>query len=263
MKFHEKLYKLRKEKGMSQEALSQQLHTSRQAVSKWESGQGFPDTEKLLMLGNIFEVSMDYLLKDNDEQTENSMNGYYVSKEMAHAFIDSEKRLNGLISYGAGFMILSGIPYAVFQNQENLRIISMAILIAIGVAILIMGALKDVQKYKVFRREVLLFDAQFLKELTIEYNQHHRKLIAVAFFGAMLLVIGFIPIVMVVRDYIQMDVLGPWYALCFLLIAIGFICFVVAISSIETYQLLVKNSEYTNRLFVKLRWKIRNYLEYL
>ncbi|MGC3792448.1 helix-turn-helix domain-containing protein, partial [Priestia aryabhattai] len=64
MTFGEKLFKLRKEKGLSQEALAEKVNTTRQAISKWENGQGFPETEKLLMLGNIFEVSIDYLLKD-------------------------------------------------------------------------------------------------------------------------------------------------------------------------------------------------------
>lgn len=49
MAFGEKLFKLRKEKGLSQEDLAEKLNTSRQAISKWENGQGFPETEKLLV----------------------------------------------------------------------------------------------------------------------------------------------------------------------------------------------------------------------
>ena len=64
MTFGEKLFKLRKEKGLSQEQLAWQVNTTRQAVSKWENDQGFPETEKLMMLGNIFSVSIDYLLKN-------------------------------------------------------------------------------------------------------------------------------------------------------------------------------------------------------
>ncbi len=43
--FGNKLYQLRKSKGISQEALAEQLNTSRQAISKWENNQGFPETE--------------------------------------------------------------------------------------------------------------------------------------------------------------------------------------------------------------------------
>lgn len=69
MTFGEKLFKLRKDKGFSQEALAEQLNTTRQAISKWENNQVYPETDKLLMLSNIFEVSVDSLLKENAEQT--------------------------------------------------------------------------------------------------------------------------------------------------------------------------------------------------
>ena len=68
MKFNEKLQKLRKEKGMSQEALADELGVSRQAVSKWENGQVYPETEKLIQLGRLFHVSIDYLLNEENEQ---------------------------------------------------------------------------------------------------------------------------------------------------------------------------------------------------
>lgn len=92
MSFGEKLFKLRKEKGLSQESLAEQLGTTRQAISKWENNQGFPETEKLLQLSNIFETSVDFLLKD--EQTSKDINekGYYVSKEMATAYIANQKK---------------------------------------------------------------------------------------------------------------------------------------------------------------------------
>ena len=71
MSLGEKIFKLRKEKGISQEALAEQIGTTRQAISKWENNQGFPETEKLLQLSNIFEVSTDYLLKDENENESN------------------------------------------------------------------------------------------------------------------------------------------------------------------------------------------------
>ena len=56
MNLGEKIYKLRKEKGLSQEALAEFVGTTRQAISKWENNQGYPETEKLLLLSNVFEV---------------------------------------------------------------------------------------------------------------------------------------------------------------------------------------------------------------
>ena len=68
MKFHEKLQELRKQKGLSQEALAERLDVSRQAVSKWESGQTYPETEKLILISEIFGVTLDSLVKDGPVQ---------------------------------------------------------------------------------------------------------------------------------------------------------------------------------------------------
>mgnify|MGYP003205971205 CR=1 FL=1 len=93
MTFGEKLFKLRKEKGLSQEQLAWQVNTTRQAVSKWENDQGFPETEKLMMLGNIFSVSIDYLLKNGGEAHSPAADGYYVSREKAQSWLSHESRL--------------------------------------------------------------------------------------------------------------------------------------------------------------------------
>ena len=65
MTFGEKLKFLRKQKGFSQERLSQQLTVSRQAISKWELGESLPDTENVIQLSKLFSVSIDFLLNDN------------------------------------------------------------------------------------------------------------------------------------------------------------------------------------------------------
>lgn len=64
----EKLIDLRRKAGLSQEQMAQQLDVSRQAVSKWETGESLPDTNKLLAIGRLLGVTVDYLL--DDEQTE-------------------------------------------------------------------------------------------------------------------------------------------------------------------------------------------------
>lgn len=67
MALSEKLYALRKKSGFSQEQLAEQLGVSRQAISKWESGQSVPESDKLVAISNYFNVSVDYLLKENNE----------------------------------------------------------------------------------------------------------------------------------------------------------------------------------------------------
>lgn len=66
MSISEKIFNLRKESGMSQEAFAEKLGVSRQSVSKWESGVSLPETDKILAISELFSVSTDYLLKDDD-----------------------------------------------------------------------------------------------------------------------------------------------------------------------------------------------------
>ena len=70
MAFSEKLYQLRRQSGLSQEQLAEKLNVSRQAISKWESGQSFPEAEKLLAISDYFQVSLDGLMKDEAQPPE-------------------------------------------------------------------------------------------------------------------------------------------------------------------------------------------------
>ena len=65
MTFGEKLLQLRKEHGLSQEELAEQLNVSRQAISRWEGGSSLPDTVYVVKLSKLFAVTTDYLLHDD------------------------------------------------------------------------------------------------------------------------------------------------------------------------------------------------------
>ena len=60
------LYELRRKAGLSQEEFAEKLSVSRQAVSKWERGEAYPDTENLIMISNMFGVTIDELLKSEN-----------------------------------------------------------------------------------------------------------------------------------------------------------------------------------------------------
>lgn len=68
MNISEKISSLRKEKGISQEALAEALGVSRQSVSKWESGDVLPDSDKIVSMSSFFDVTTDYLLKDDEDR---------------------------------------------------------------------------------------------------------------------------------------------------------------------------------------------------
>lgn len=78
MTFGEKLQKLRKEKGWTQEQLASQISVSRQSLSKWELDASLPDTEHIIQLSKLFNVSTDYLLmeetaNDHKQSPDNSL----------------------------------------------------------------------------------------------------------------------------------------------------------------------------------------------
>lgn len=64
----DKLAKLRKENNYTQEQLAEILGVSRQSISKWESGIMYPETDKLIRMSELFDCSLDYLLKDSEEE---------------------------------------------------------------------------------------------------------------------------------------------------------------------------------------------------
>lgn len=64
MTFGEKLQSLRQKAGMSQDALAERLDVSRQAVSRWERGETMPETEKVVLLADLFGVTTDHLLRE-------------------------------------------------------------------------------------------------------------------------------------------------------------------------------------------------------
>ena len=68
MTLSEKLQNLRRAAGLSQEALAEQLGVTRQAVSKWETGEGKPDIDNLLPLAKLLHTTVDYLLDDSAQE---------------------------------------------------------------------------------------------------------------------------------------------------------------------------------------------------
>ena len=93
MSLAEKIILQRKKQGWSQEELADRMDVSRQAVSKWESSQSVPDMEKVVMLSNIFGVTTDYLLKDEEGEAFHSEkisdSKRYVSAEEACRYLDT------------------------------------------------------------------------------------------------------------------------------------------------------------------------------
>ena len=84
MKLHEKIFNQRKLKGFSQEELAEKLGVSRQAVSKWETGEALPEITKLKGLAEVFGVTTDYLLNDNESDVNTAFYSHFSSFTIRH-----------------------------------------------------------------------------------------------------------------------------------------------------------------------------------
>lgn len=258
MNFGEKLLKLRKEKGLSQEALAEMLNTSRQAISKWENSQGFPETEKLLMIGNIFNVSIDYLLKESAENNDGKKDGYYVSREMAEGFLLSSQKTANHVGIGFGLLALAFEPYFILGATSLLGVLLIIIIATLGIiSFATLGF--DQGQYTVLKKEILLFDSNYFKELTTRYEGFKRKHLGTTVFGACLLAIGFLAFAL--EKKLEMGILVPYYPIFIFLIAVGLSLSIRIVTIASAYQLLIHNNEHTNRFGFKLKQKIKKKLD--
>lgn len=122
MQFCDKLIQVRREKGYSQEQLANLLNVSRQAVSKWEAGNSLPELEKLIALADIFNVSVDYLVRDTleDRETESiqesNIDTQAVLEQLQEIKISIKKR--DLYEYKSEKTIL-GLPLVHIKLARN------------------------------------------------------------------------------------------------------------------------------------------------
>ena len=94
MEFHNKLYNLRKQKGLSQEEIANRLNVSRQTISKWEVGDATPDMKKLIAISDMFEISLDELVMDKvpTQIGENSFKSEIAIKLKEKVLTDENKK---------------------------------------------------------------------------------------------------------------------------------------------------------------------------
>lgn len=112
MAFSKQLIHLRNTRGMSQEELAAMMDVTRQSVSKWETDQTYPDSEKLIKLSEIFEVSTDYLLKGTDTEITDSHHNSQASIQMSaevNDILDHVHQMSGTKRKMIGLALLAGI----------------------------------------------------------------------------------------------------------------------------------------------------------
>ncbi|ATD01505.1 helix-turn-helix domain-containing protein [Pseudoalteromonas spongiae] len=150
----EKIITLRKQLGWSQEELAEKMGVSRQSVSKWESTNSIPDLNKIIKLAELFNVSTDFLLKDEIETAEHleerDNDLTQISLEQAIDYVNTKKAQAILTAKGVAFFVCSAVPLfflLALANNNSIGlnkntavvfgIISIFILIAAGVRLVI------------------------------------------------------------------------------------------------------------------------------
>ena len=110
MEFNEKLQQLRKGRGITQEELAAKLYVSRTAISKWESGRGYPNIESLKAISTFFGVTLDELLSTDEAIT--------IAED------DSKNKRNGFLSLACGLIdicavLLLFLPFFAQRTGES------------------------------------------------------------------------------------------------------------------------------------------------
>ncbi len=93
MNIAEKIIKLRKTNGWSQEDLAEKLYVSRQAISRWENGTALPDAENILQISKLFNVTTDYLLND-DYKSDSDIPAVQTATKETEDLFSRKKRLH-------------------------------------------------------------------------------------------------------------------------------------------------------------------------
>jgi len=232
----DKIIKLRKQNGWSQEELAEKLNVSRQSVSKWESAISIPDMDKVVKMSKLFGVSTDYLLKDDIEDIEYTNESQEesfrrLSLEQVNEYLTISNQAYNKIGYGVMLCIYAPIILIAIMMfyESNPGIITENTAAAIGLiplftfvliaVVLFINNCMLLSKFNFLEKE--LFELEYgvqgvvekrNEEITNEFRRNLVFSIALIFVAVMQLIIG---------ELLFEEVLGD-YLVCILLALVGF-----------------------------------------
>ena len=137
MRFGEKLLALRKENKLSQEELASLILVSRQAISRWESGNSMPDTENIIQICKVFNVSADYLLDDEYESDFDIPSIRSISKKtggIIRIICGAGLSILGIVGIWADYMVK-----CIIGSMPNTYIVNRGMITPISIIVLILG----------------------------------------------------------------------------------------------------------------------------
>lgn len=256
----DKLIRLRKKNGWSQEELAEKMNVSRQAVSKWEGAQTIPDLEKILMLGELFGVTTDYLLKDeieNEDYTDGISDPGVRKITLAEAneYLELRKSAAKRIAIATMLCIVSIIPLLLlgvasenpsfFLSEESacgIGLVAMFPIVAIAVAIFIRVGFTSAP-YEFIEKEP--FETEYgviglVKDAQKKYRSTYTKY---NYIGSCVCVLS--PVPLLSAAFVDNDFLTVIMLTVTMLIAgIGAMFFIVSGVRWASMQKLLKEGEY-------------------
>lgn len=241
MNFGIKLQLLRKEKRMSQEALAEQLGVSRQAVSKWECGDGYPEMDKLIMISDLFNVSLDYLMKNNEgnEEITDALGEDCVvlSTVELQDFLRFKERFGLIISLAVASIISSVSIGSLFDSNLSYAIMMLIIAIAIG-TIVVIGIISGNYEY-LEKKHIRLkpSDLEMIKEKQKKFKTTFAIMIAAGVF----VIIAGLALVIAFDKHSLEDMMSSYFLIA---VAFGVFLFINAGIKEGTYRQICDTNEY-------------------
>ena len=267
----DKIIRLRKKNGWSQEELAEKLNVSRQAVSKWEGAQTVPELDKILQLGNLFGVTTDYLLKDeieNEEYTDGISDPGIRKITLAEAneYLDIRKRASIRIAIATILCIISIFPLLLlgtasedptFFLSENLAcgigLVAMFPIISVAVILFVRTGFESAP-YAFIDKEP--FEAEYgviglARDAQKKYRRTYTRLNII---GTSICILS--PIPLICASFTGKEMLTViMLTLTMLIAGVGAMFFIVAGVKWASMQKLLKEGEYTPK--EKKKSKIR------
>lgn len=188
MTFGEKLKLLLKENNMSQENLAEHLDVSRQVVGKWVNDKGIPEVEKIVQISNIFNVSLDYLLKDNIEEKNNSNKKYYVSKEMLDKYLSYKQKRTAQIALGITFILLS-IAFDILEYNNIIKNILYWLSLLSGLILVIIYFFQTKQ-YEEIKHNEIVIDKDIFEDFQKQKEFKRKKYILVVIISVVIFLLS-------------------------------------------------------------------------
>lgn len=170
----DKIIDLRKKNGWSQEELAEKLGVSRQAVSKWEGAQSMPDMGRIVQMSELFDVSTDYLLKDDIVKEEPSENGgrdrsaRTIGMEEANTFLALRERNSRHVALGVMLCILSPILLILLGGAQELGLLSLTENQAAGAGLVVLILMVGIAVALFVSSSLRIADFEYLEKEAVE-----------------------------------------------------------------------------------------------